>query len=171
MTLDGVRTPRDFWLWTSGALVPEVYMKNKYNGEAMQPFEKNFLVCCFPSLSLPNMHLAAGNTCFQCVIQCDHEDPVSAFAVGVVGKLQSSHRWHFHAAASRCPVQCRWDLPHRPPPYRFFVLCYPTAQRPTVSWCSVADLLQFGPPLLLQMPARSNINAFIRCASQLKRTA
>ena len=43
MTLDDIRSPRDFWHWTSGALVPDVYKKNKYNDDPMQPFEKNYL--------------------------------------------------------------------------------------------------------------------------------
>ena len=43
MTLDDLRNPADFWVWTQEALIPEVYKKNKYNDQPMQPYEKNFL--------------------------------------------------------------------------------------------------------------------------------
>ena len=43
MSFEGVSDPNDFWKWMTTALVPSVYKSKMYNGETLNPYEKNYI--------------------------------------------------------------------------------------------------------------------------------
>ena len=43
VTFDSVTEPTQFWEWMMTALVPSVYKAKQYNGETMNPYEKNYI--------------------------------------------------------------------------------------------------------------------------------
>ncbi len=42
-TFSSVTDPAQFWEWMMTALVPSVYKAKQYNGETMNPYEKNYI--------------------------------------------------------------------------------------------------------------------------------
>lgn len=38
-----IGNPEDFWEWMMTALVPQIYNSKQYNGDTMNPYEKNYI--------------------------------------------------------------------------------------------------------------------------------
>ena len=43
VSFETVNDPSQFWEWMMTALVPSVYKAKQYNGETMNPYEKNYI--------------------------------------------------------------------------------------------------------------------------------